>query len=100
MTGEPRASTWRQGRSRFPVATDTFRRGGTKPNLSRSTDAPAATAFSDPKPSAQSPIDAADPPALSTGLAGAEFTAWVKGGYRDLNPRHPDPQSGALPTEL
>jgi len=43
---------------------DIFRRGGTKPNLSRFTDAPAATAFSDPKPSAQSPIDAADPPAV------------------------------------
>jgi len=59
---------------------DIFRRGGTKPNLSRFIDAPAATAFLDPDPSAQSPIDAADPPALSTGLAGAEFTAWVKGG--------------------
>ena len=31
-------------------------------------------------------------------LAGLAFLIW--GGRWDLNPRHPEPQSGALPTEL
>src|SRR5207247_10111868 len=50
MTGEQPASTWPRERYRFPVVMDTSRRGGTRPNLSRFTDARAATAFSDPKP--------------------------------------------------
>src|SRR5689334_8379102 len=38
--------------------------------------------------------------ALEYTSVGLYFGYIRKGGWRDLNPRHPDPQSGALPAEL